>query len=233
MRYDNPELQDLLAAEFVLGNLRGAARRRLIALMHQSPGVRARVERWEERLFPLMMKAPRVKTPASVWRAIQARINPRRSPARAAWRAWRGIALAGTVFALAALVYVGIAPPGPPPITMVAVLNDARAQPGILMSWTPKQAAERRVRVRILAHPDMAAGTSWQAWLITEGGDAPISLGFVTAEENQALELSTAAANALPKAKAIGVSIEPKGGSVSGQPSGPYLFQGPALRVDG
>jgi anti-sigma-K factor RskA len=233
MRYDDQELQDLLAAEFVLGNLRGAARRRLIALMQQAPALRAKVEHWEERLFPLMMNPPPEKTPARVWRAIQARIAPRRDPAPAARRGWRRFALGGLAFALGVLLYIGVAPPGPPPFTMVAVLNDAQAQPGILMSWTPRQAAQRQLQVRILSHPDMAAGTSWQAWLITADGGAPISLGFVTAAETQVLEISAAAADALPKATAIGVSIEPKEGSTSGRPSGPFLFQGPALRVEG
>ena len=239
MRYDNEELQDLLAAEFVLGNLRGAARRRLVTLMHRHPGLRSKVERWEERLFALMMKAPRAKTPPRVWRAIHARISPRRAAPRGAWAwawpwpGWGRIALTGLAFVFAALVYIGVTPPGPRPFTMVAVLNDARAQPGILVSWTPAQAAQGRVSARILAHPDMPPGTSWQAWLVSAGGAAPISLGFLTAEENQLLELSAAAARALPDAVAIGVSVEAKGGSASGRPSGPFLFQGPALRVNG
>ena len=233
MRYDNEELQDLLAAEFVLGNLHGAARSRLVALMRRHPQLRRMVERWEERLFPLMLSAPRVKAPPRVWRAINARIAPRHDQARAKRRWWQPIALAGIAVALAALVYVGVAPPGPRPFTTVAVLNDQLAQPGILVSWTPQRAADRRLSVRILAHPEMSPGTSWQAWLVTGRGAAPVSLGLVTTAENQLLELSAAAAGALPDAVAIGVSVEPKGGSLTGQPSGPFLFQGPILRVDG
>ena len=104
MRYENEELQDLLAAEFVLGNLRGAARSRLVALMRRHPGLRRSVERWEERLFPLMLSAPRVKAPARVWRAVQARIAPRRGDANHWRRWWQRMALAGFAFALAALV---------------------------------------------------------------------------------------------------------------------------------
>ena len=57
MRYQNEQLQDRLAAEFALGNLRGAARNRLLALMRLDPGLRAKVAQWEERLFPLVMRA--------------------------------------------------------------------------------------------------------------------------------------------------------------------------------
>lgn len=231
MRYRNEDLQDLLAAEFVLGNLRGAARRRLVTLMRQHPSLRRRVEDWEDRTFPLIACAPRVKAPDRVWRKVHARISPRAERAGRIRLWWAGFASAGLAFALATLLLVGVAPPRPPMFTMVAVLNDSRAQPGLVVSWTAQQAANRQLALQILAHPDMPAGTSWQAWLLRSDGSAPISLGLVTAEPRQVLALSEAAALALRSASAIGVSVEPKGGSISGRPSGSFLFQGPALRI--
>lgn len=228
MRYDDDELQDLLAAEFVCGSLRGAARARLATLMRGDRGLRAKVRSWEERLFPLLLaNTPPLKPPRRVWRAIQARVAPRRHALRA-W--WRGIAAAGAL-AIAALVsLVILAPQAPPAATMVAVLSDERAQAGMLVSWTP--AVERRLRVRILAHPQMPPGTSWQAW-VTRPGAGPVSLGLVTAEAEQTLELSAPAAEALRTAMTIGISVEPKGGSPSGVPSGAFLFEGRVLRIDG
>lgn len=134
--------------------------------------------------------------------------------------------------ALAALVYVAVAPPRELAYTMVAVLNDASAQSGILVSWTPRLAAKRQMAVRILAHPSMPPDTSWQAWLVLGPGDAPMPLGLVTTDESQVIEVPPAAADALQRAVSIGVSVEPKGGSVTGRPGGPYVFQGPVLRVD-
>jgi anti-sigma-K factor RskA len=229
MRYESEELQDLLAAEFVLGNLRGAARSRLVALMRRYPGLRRNVERWEERLFPLIVSAPPAKTPPRVWRAIQARIAPHADAAR---HGWRRVAWAGFAFVLAALVYVGFWIPHPSPYVTVAVLNDEQGQAALLVSWTPKQAAARRISVRVLGHPDMPPGTSWEAWLVTGRDAAPVSLGLIGAEPRQVLELSPAAARALPSATAIGVSVEPKGGSTTGGPGGAFLFQGPTMRVD-
>ena len=234
MRYQSEPLQDRLAAEFVLGNLRGAARRRLVTLMRSHPGLRDKVLQWEERFFPIVMRAPKVKPPPRVWRAIHARIAPHTSLGFGARGWWRRLASGGfAAAALAALVYLAVAPPREPAFTMVAVLNDARAQPAILVSWTPRHAANRQLAVRILAHPSMPPGTSWQAWLLSGPGAAPISLGFVTTDENQVLEVSPAAANALlQEAASIGVSVETKGGSVTGRPGGPYVFEGPVLRVD-
>ena len=143
MRYESEPLQDRLAAEFVLGNLRGAARSRLVTLMRSHPGLRAKVARWEERLFPLVMRAPTVKAPPRVWRAIHAHISPHAASRLNASGWFRRLAMGGiAAVALAALVYIAVAPsrrravapPREPAFTMVAVLNDARAQPGILVS---------------------------------------------------------------------------------------------------
>jgi len=232
MRYENEQVQDRLAAEFVLGNLRGAARSRLVTLMRRHAGLRDKVALWEERLFPLVMHAPKIKPPPRVWRAIHARIAPRSVGfGTRGW--WRRLATGGfAAVALAALVYLAVAPPREPVYTMVAVLNDARAMPGIMVSWTPRQAASRKMAVRILAHPSMPPDTSWQAWLVLGPGDAPIPLGLVTTDKTQVIEVPPAAANALRGAVAIGVSVEPKGGSVTGRPGGPFVFEGTVLRVD-
>ena len=233
MRYQSEPLQDRLAAEYVLGNLRGAARSRLVTLMRTHPGLRRKVAQWEDRLFPIVMRAPKIKPPPRVWRAILARIAPHTSVGFGARAWWRRLATGGfAALALAALVYLAVAPPREPAFTLVAVLNDARAQPGILVSWTPRQAANRQIAVRILAHPAMPPGTSWQAWLVFAPGAAPISLGFITTDATQVLEVSPAAAKALQEAVSIGVSVEAKGGSVTGRPGGPYMFEGPVLRVD-
>ena len=130
MRYESEPLQDRLAAEFVLGNLRGAARSRLVTLMRYRPGLRDKVVQWEECLYPLVMRAPKVKPPPRVWRAIHARISPKAASGLGASEWFRRFAMGGfAAAALAALVYIGVAPPRAPAFTMVAVLNDARAQP--------------------------------------------------------------------------------------------------------
>ena len=231
MRYDNPTLQSRLAAEYVIGNLRGAARRRLVSLLQCHAGLRERVAQWEDRLFPLVMHAPAVEPPPRVWRAVQSRIAPAATARSGLSRWWHRLWQTGVAVALAALLYVTVTPP--PSFTMVAVLNDAAARPGIVVSWTPQQAARHQLALRIVAHPSMPMNTAWEAWLLAGPGRAPISLGLVTTEETQHLTLSAEAANALRGgAVSIGVSVEAKGGSTSGRPAGPFLFEGPAVKVD-
>lgn len=230
MRYERDDLQDLLAAEFALGSLRGGARRRLVALMRRHPALRARVLDWEERLYPLALRAPKVKAPRGVWRRIHARIAPH--PRATAWLAgWRRFAFAAATIAALALVYVAVVPPRAPDVTVVAVLNDPQGAPGIAVGWSAHDRA--RLKVRIVAHPQMPPDTSWQAWLLRGPNEPPLALGLIGIEETQVLELPRDSASALPAARAIAVSVEPKGGSVTGQPTLPYVFEGRLLRLDG
>ncbi|HEX5055802.1 MAG TPA: hypothetical protein VFX02_04820, partial [Gammaproteobacteria bacterium] len=83
MNYSDPTLQSLLAAEYVLGSLHGAARRRFTALVAREPGLRRELEYWQRRLNPLAETLPLRKPRAQVWRNIQNRIRggSRRPPA--------------------------------------------------------------------------------------------------------------------------------------------------------
>lgn len=226
MRYDDDELQDLLAAEWVLGSLRGAARRRMATLMRTRPALRRRVQAWEAHWLALELRAPRERPPERVWQRILTRVRPAQAPRR--WAGWMGAALAA---GLAAWLMIVALPPPEPPSTMVALLDDERGQPALLLSWRVGDSPQRRIEVQVLAHPQMPAGTTWQAWLL-RGADAPaIALGSIGVESRQTMIVPAAAAAALDTARTIGVSVEPKG--ATGGPSLPFLFVGPALRVDG
>ncbi|HSD43710.1 MAG TPA: anti-sigma factor [Burkholderiales bacterium] len=77
MRYRNkPELQDRLAAEYVLGTLRGRARLRFQSWMREDAALRRTVAEWEQRLAPLAAAVAEVAPPRRVWKAIEARIGP-------------------------------------------------------------------------------------------------------------------------------------------------------------
>ena len=53
MDYGRPSLADALAADYVLGTLRGAARRRFEALLPAHATLRAATQAWQDRLLPL------------------------------------------------------------------------------------------------------------------------------------------------------------------------------------
>ncbi len=91
MDYSRPRLADRLAANYVLGTLRGAARRRLETLLPAHPSLRQAVNRWQDALVPLASTVPvpassrrRVK-PATDWPSTFCDV--RAMPAWAPWRA--------------------------------------------------------------------------------------------------------------------------------------------------
>jgi len=101
MRYMRLELQQHLARTYVVGTLRGLARRRFEHLMQELPELRQHVLRWQDHLQPLADAAPPEAPDPSVWRAIEAEIGhaePAGRPSR-----W-GLRLLGPGFAVAALV---------------------------------------------------------------------------------------------------------------------------------
>lgn len=108
----NTELQERLAAEYVLGTLRGRARQRFQAWMRDDAALRRTVIEWEERLTPLAAAVEPVQPPRRVWQSIEARIagttpTPQRATraslwdSLAFWRNW-GLVATGCVAALVA-----------------------------------------------------------------------------------------------------------------------------------
>jgi anti-sigma-K factor RskA len=108
------ELQERLAAEYVLGTLRGRARQRFQAWMREDAALRRAVVEWEERLTPLATAVDPVQPPRRVWRSIESRIATGTSPQSATrlpapstslwdslafWRNW-GLIATGCVAAL-------------------------------------------------------------------------------------------------------------------------------------
>ncbi|MBN8489672.1 MAG: hypothetical protein J0M20_18315, partial [Burkholderiales bacterium] len=74
MDYSRPRLADRLACEYVLGTLRGAARRRFDVLLPAHPALRRAVAAWQDTLLPLAGSIAPVTPSARVWAAIEAHL---------------------------------------------------------------------------------------------------------------------------------------------------------------
>ena len=73
MNYDNPELLDRLAAEYVFGSLSSRTRRRFERVRQRLPAAEKAVLDWERRLMPLSGSVPPEQPPVHVWKAIDER----------------------------------------------------------------------------------------------------------------------------------------------------------------
>ncbi len=79
-----------------------------------------------------------------------------------------------------------------------------------------------QLRVTPLQPVAIGANNSLQLWLIP-AGQQPVSLGLLNVHETTQLKL---AARDTLKNAVIAVSLEPQGGSPTGQPTGPVLYSG-------
>lgn len=217
MKSANRELVDRLAAEYVLGTLRGRARKRFERWL-VSPQVGAIVKAWERRLAGLEPRPQAVKPPEAVWHGIENRLELRKLGRKPAAR-W--LALAATLLVAA---IIGVFVMREPALRATAV---ASIQAGQSIYWRVELRGDNQELVVSVgqAH-ELARGKSLELWALPEGGN-PVSLGLLPVSGEQRRELTAAQRTALAAARQIAVSLEPEGGSPTGLPTGPVLHVAP------
>ena len=219
-----PELRERLAAEYALGTLRGRARARLKRWMRDDPELMKEVQAWETRLAPMAQAIEPVAPPARLWNQIERQLGPGKKPS-SFWKAL-GFMAAG---AAAAMVAVAVLLPlqGDSTAAYVAVLSDPKTQRPVLVATAER--ADKVLRVNVLDPAIHVAGRSLELWALPSGG-RPRSLGIVSPTERLNLKLLAAADQALADVPTLAISLEPAGGSPSGQPTGPVLYTGPCVK---
>lgn len=231
MKFADEQLRDALAARYAVGTLQGAARRRFERSLRESPALRAHVAQWQARLAPLDAAVEPVQPPAHVWRSIERRLGRRRAGGWGRlWDSlgfWRGSAAAALAGMLALAVGLALLLPrlGASDM-MVVVMSDDRASPAMTVSWRVDDRGSKRLRIRVLGHASMDAGTAWELWMLPGGDAKPVSLGLISTHETQHLEIPGELAAAVDAAYGMAMSVEPEGGSPTGRPTGPVLYSG-------
>jgi anti-sigma-K factor RskA len=219
---DRPS-RDLLAATYVLGTLRGAARRRFERELRQDAGLRSAVAEWESRLDPLYAGVPDEAPPADVWRRIEAAIAPPRPRPWQTIRFWRWLSGGLAVATIALFVAVLQPPPSPVSVPTVAVLQDQAKDP----VWTLRlDLADRRLIVETLRPQAPGPDRALQLWVLKPGASAPVPGPLLPIEGPAEAPLSPALAELLAEPGQVLVSVEPPGGAPAGVPTGPVLYAG-------
>ena len=215
----SPAAIQALAAQYVLGTLRGRARRRFEHLARGDRAIAQEVARWEDALTPLAERVAPIEPPKRVWAQIEARLAPRASaPARAGF--WRGFGLIAGGLAsvlLAFFVWISTGPRGEP--VFVAVLADTA--PRIVVSMHQPDL----LRVRVVKPWDNMEKRSLELWVLPKEGK-PRSLGLVVNAMGDTLIKIAATDPRVQGANALAVSTEPPGGSPTGQPTGDVVASG-------
>ena len=216
---------DLLAAEYVLGVLAADERQVASRRIDTETGFARLVDAWEVHFAPMAAGYAAVEPPASVKVAIDRRLfassaapGTQGSGVWASLAFWRGLAAA----AIAALaVYVAL-PYVNPPVTqpqtrLVASLAADNSNVRYLAVY---DAARHEVGLSLVSG-DRGAGKDFELWMI-EGKNAPVSMGVIPAGQT----VRMAVQQKLAQGAVLAVSLEPSGGSPTGQPTGPVVAAG-------
>ena len=228
---------EALAAQYVLGVLKGPARRRFERQMMQHWRVRQEVWFWERQLQPLAERSPAVTPPARVWAKLAQRLQPQPSGNETPWWQqwlaqhwlWQGWSFTATAAAalLATILWWQQAPLAPAE-QWLAIVQSPQAEPLWVVDVDARATA---VRLKSIAVPAVDTREDYELWLLPQQG-APQSIGILpTGQIEITLRLSPAQLQALIQNQSLAISIEPKGGSPTGLPTGPVLYQSKLLKI--
>jgi anti-sigma-K factor RskA len=222
MKHDQPQLVDALAAEYVLGTLRGAARRRFERWQSAEWHIASRVRTWEGRLIPLALGLPPVTPSPEVWTRIETRIRAAEGARTAAARpASRALAAVLVLCAIFAGGYFAWRMTESLHLQTVATIKGEQGP----AAWSIElDARGERLRAVALAGVAVRPGHSFELWALQPGKAAPVSLGLLPDAGALERTLTPAQRAALAIAAQVAVSLEPPGGSPTGAPTGPVLF---------
>ena len=218
----------LTAAEYVLGVLDNEQRLAAAVRIGRDPAFASEVAFWEARLAPLAAEIAPVAPPAEVWDRVEAVL---RSEAKAVNRRrgvwnnlplWRGLAFAATALAagcIVALAYLADMPVTSAPL--VARLDEQSGQPGFVAASNPHDGVVTIVPAALLGQ----AQHSLELWVIPPGGK-PHSLGLVDSDRPVKVVVPPELRPHVSADAALAITLEPLGGSPSGDPTGPVVAKG-------
>lgn len=227
--------RDLLAAELALGLLDGDELTRAQGLCNHDLELRERAAVWRGTFAELASQVAPVSPPAYVWHKIErvlgmSAANDNPSQMRRTLAAWRMAALTATAVAavLALALFVQPISDAAAPqqrgggMPLVATLGANGETLQSLAAWDPSSA-----KLFIAPDNDLRLGTrqSHELWIIPKGKQ-PRSLGTLTSAP-AFLTIAPDLASEFDANSTLAISLEPAGGSKTGQPTGPILASGP------
>lgn len=217
-----PEQDDLLAAELALGVLAGAERDAAAARAKAEPAFAAAVIGWRGR-FAAMEPGEGVLPP---WAAIDARLPANDTGPPTSLRRWR-IATVGFAAAAALFLVLLLRPAPAPEAILVATLTGPNQTAAVAVGIDP---ARGRLVIQPSALGAALAGRVAELWVVPADG-RPRSLGLIDPVAAQALSAGDATRGALAPDATLAISLEPAGGSPTGQPTGPVILSGRIARL--
>ena len=182
MKYANSELVSQLAAEYVLGTLRGPARARFESLLKEREDFRQQIEYWEQRLGLLLEKVGEIPPPPTAWERISARVAPIATVQKERgmverlgfWKRVAGTAVAALVIMIGVVLWPGSQ--NPSDAGYVVLLHDDSQGAVWVINALPDLA---ELDITAAASPEVPAGKSCYLWVRPKASDRLFALGLL------------------------------------------------------
>jgi anti-sigma-K factor RskA len=226
--------EDLRYAEYVLGVLDADARAAVAHEVATSSEAAVAVALWQRRLTPQAETIAEVAPEPHVWArirdALQLDAPAKMQPRNGIWdnlQLWRWLGIGASAVAVALLVLVSLPHPALTPTAVNAgYMASAIQQDNGNTGWTATMDLQHARMVVVPATPvAFAEGRAPELWLIP-AGEKPIPVGMIERDKPTTLALDAALLARLGPTAALAVSVEPIGGSPTGQPTGPVIAKG-------
>jgi anti-sigma-K factor RskA len=226
----SPDERDQLAAEYALGVLDAPGRRRVEALAARDAAFATALNAWEMRLAPLVDEVAPVTPPPAVWTRIDKLVSPapasqtRPAAGIAFWR-WLSFGSMGLAAASIAAAIVITRPPAPAPMQLAALsAPDGKSLFTVVIDKASGQAT-------LVPQADWAnPGRVPELWLVPPSG-APVSMGVFDPAQPARVTVPGKVVDGLSAGVTLAVSVEPPGGSPTGQPTGAVVAVGKLLSI--
>ncbi|EJL49176.1 hypothetical protein PMI09_05689 [Rhizobium sp. CF122] len=224
---------EVLAGEYVLGVLSFKDRRVVEERMRRDRQFAAIVSRWETNLSAFNDDYDIVSPSQETFKQIEARLfgtpEAAPTPARGLWGSivfWRCLALVSLLITVGALTIatVVVAPPQTS-APLVAELTASNSQVNLLASYE-RQSGTLKIVPVATGKPEEK---SLELWLVPASG-APRSLGVFPPDQAGELVIPADMRGSVNEGAALAVSLEPFGGSPTGQVTGPIVASGTTHR---
>jgi anti-sigma-K factor RskA len=225
MRLARHRLLDAVCGEYLLGTLRGPARRRFERALRDEPQVDLRLRHWQALFTPRYSAMLEIQPFRGGWRRLERELEL--SSYRTSWYRrlgpWRAATAAAALAALLAVAVQLFEPGGRlPAASPIARLTDAAQAASVIAALgADGRTLELRPSRPVIAGP----AQSYELWLLPRDGRAPVSLAVLGSLEAR-FELRAAHASLLREGGKLAVSVEPAGGSPTGAPTGPVILAG-------
>ncbi len=210
---------DALAAEYVLGCLDRDAMRAAERRLAEDPAFARAVVAWQNRLTPLAALVPPAAPSADLWDRIAATTAAAKVVPLRRVRLWQASTAGALAIAASLAAFIVLRQPEPAGVAVLA--PTAGGTPVLLASAGPDG--------RLIIRPNGVIGVphdrDLELWALPKGETKPRSLGILPAAGRQLTAT-------LAPGTQLMVSLEPRGGSPTGQPTGPVLYGGTLTQVN-